>query len=255
MNKKISAWYSFVSGDEYPQDDFFFFDVSDKDWVELLEKNHQKILEEINNLIYNKDKNIVPYYNKTLASESEKWTVFPLYIWGMKKFKNCTKCPQTVKLVESVTGMTSASFSILKANSNIKPHLGDTNVMYRCHLGLQIPAQLPHCGIKAGNENRDWENGKILSFCDAQRHTVWNDTNHDRLVLIIDVLRPEFIHEKNWICAKILGTFFWQFFFQNYYIIRHFPIWLRKMIMQVTQFFTMIFLKTNNFLGNFFSKK
>lgn len=227
-SEKLKPWYSFVSGNDYTGKDECFFNLPNELWVQNLENNSQIILEEINKLIAADDKNIIPYYNRTLANASLKWTIFPLHIWGIKQYKNCKKCPLTTQLIKSIPGMTSASFSILKANTSIKPHLGDSNVMYRCHLGLQIPRG---CGIKVGEETKEWKTGKLLAFCDAKKHSAWNNSNEDRLVLIIDVLRAEFISEKKIICSKILSTLFWQLIFQKINIIPHLPAIFREWMM------------------------
>ena len=70
------------------------------------------------------------------------------------------------------------------------------NVVYRCHLGLDIPGDRSGYGLRVGNETTAWKQGKLLAFCEAQRHSAWNRTDKKRLVVIVDVLRPEFISRE-----------------------------------------------------------
>ena len=200
----------------------------------LFENNYELILKEFTKLVESKDKNIIPYMNKSLASKAENWTIFPLYVWGKKKKENCEKCPETTRIIESIPAMTHASFSILNANTSIKPHHGDSNVMYRCHFTLNCKNSLPEIGMRVGNQQISWKNGKIFAFCDAYEHEVWNKTENERWILIIDILREEFESDKKQICAEVNATLWWQLKFQNFYFLKHVPAWGRKVIMKVS---------------------
>ena len=98
--------------------------------------------------------------------------------------------------------------SRLEPHTQIKEHHGETNAIMRCHFGIEIPAGLPDCGMKVANEEREWQEGKWLFFNDAQHHTAWNNSDKRRILLIIDVIRPEFLSRKNYICARVLAGHF-----------------------------------------------
>ncbi len=234
---KTKKWYSFAENERYSGDEPCFFDVSDKPWKKLLENNYSLILKELQQLINENNKNIIPYFNQTLASTPSSWTIFPLVVWDKKYEDNCKKVPATVNILSQVQGLTSCSFSILKPHTKIKPHFGDSNVMYRCHLTLKSNATLPEMGLRVGTETISWETGKLFSFCDAYNHEAWNNTANERWVLIIDVLREEFIAEKEQICAEINATLWWQLKFQKFYFIKHLPKWRRKRLLNVTALF------------------
>ncbi len=235
--EKVKKWYSFAENGSYKGPEPSFFDVKSKDWLPLLELNYEIILKEFAKLCEARDKNILPYMNQTLASNPENWTVFPLYNWCEKKAENCAKCPETTRLIESIPGMTSCLFSILKADTRIKPHYGDSNVMYRCHLTLNCKHGLPEIGIRIRDEKTTWVNGKVFAFCDAHEHEVWNNTTDDRWVLIIDIIREEFADEKAKICSEVKATLWWQLKFQNFYFLKHCPAWSRKVILKVSSLF------------------
>lgn len=235
-NNTPKLWFSFVSGDYYSEPDSCFFDLSDTDWLKDLEREWHLIKQELDTLLLQKDQSIIPYFNRTLANNATNWNIFPLFMWGLQFKRNCKKCPHTTRLMRAIPQMVSASFSLMQPQTTIKAHLGDTNAMYRCHLGLQIPAGMPQCTMKVGNETSAWQAGKVLAFCDAQQHTAWNHTDEPRYILIFDVIRPEFAAQSQWICAKVLGNLFWQTLFQRFYIIGHFPAFMRLWIMTISQY-------------------
>jgi len=79
-------------------------------------------------------------------------------------------------------------FSLLRPHSRIPAHTGMINARYICHLPLVVP---PGCGFRVGGETREWRVGELMVFDDSVEHEAWNDSDHDRLVLIFDVWRPE----------------------------------------------------------------
>jgi beta-hydroxylase len=72
--------------------------------------------------------------------------------------------------------------------------VGDANFFYkgllRYHLGLIVPEPKQACRIRVGNDFVHWEEGKSLLFDDTFHHEVWNDTEGQRAVLFMDVVRP-----------------------------------------------------------------
>ena len=67
------------------------------------------------------------------------------------------------------------------------------------HLPLVVPE---NCGqLRVGNESRTWREGELLIFDDSIEHEAWNHSEHDRIVLIFEVWRPELTaEERNAIC-------------------------------------------------------
>lgn len=114
------------------------------------------------------------------------WEVFGLWAMGRKLAENCRLCPLTAELVESIPGLTTAGFSLLAPGTHIRPHVGYTNSVLRCHLGVIVPRG---CRLQVGGETRDWEEGKCLVFDDTVLHRAWNESDAPRIVLLIDFLR------------------------------------------------------------------
>jgi ornithine lipid ester-linked acyl 2-hydroxylase len=130
----------------------------------------------------------------------------------------------------SKNGLVSAYISKLEAHTEILPHRGDTNGIIRCHLGLTVPGKLPDCGFQAGYDQRSWEEGKLLLFNDAARHLAFNQTEKERVILMLDVVRPEFLHQKNRICLTVLASLLWQLLASKITLLKKSPGFFKRSV-------------------------
>lgn len=78
--------------------------------------------------------------------------------------------------------------SLLRPGAHIPPHCGMLNSRLICHMPLIVPE---NCGFRVGADTIEWQEGKILIFDDSVEHAAWNNSNHNRLVVIFDIWRPE----------------------------------------------------------------
>ncbi len=141
-----------------------------------------------------------------MVNHHGSWKTMPLMTWGVKFHKNICNFPITTEVLKQIPGLVSVSFNLLENNSEIKEHFGETNASIRVHLGLYIPDKLPDVGFKVSGVSRSWEEGKVLVFCDGHEHSAWNYSNKDRYILLLDIIRPEFIHKKRLICGNVLAS-------------------------------------------------
>lgn len=192
-----------------------YYQVEEIEWAKLLENNWQVMREEVDVFVKNNPHVIKQYFATNMMSRLNSWQVAGFYFWGAVNKKIIGKCPITIAVLDKIPGVVSASVSIMKPHTEIKGHKGDTNAIYRCHIPLHIPGKLPEVGFQVEEEMRSWEEGKILIFNDAAYHKAWNFTDQDRVILIVDVIKPEYIHLKRWICSKVLGSLVVQFFSQK----------------------------------------
>ena len=123
-------------------------------------------------------------------TDDDRWKTFFLYGFGFRSDTNCALCPETARLVESVPGMKTAMFSILAPHKHIPDHCGPYKGIVRYHLALKVPEPREQCRIRVGDEIVTWEEGRSLIFDDTYEHEVWNDTDDERVVLFLDVVRP-----------------------------------------------------------------
>jgi ornithine lipid ester-linked acyl 2-hydroxylase len=207
VKKKI--WYSFYDRKSYSGEEPSFFDKAIFPETAILENYHQEILTELQNYLKSNNK-LTAYFSHAMVSRANSWKTIPLMTWGVKFHKNIRYFPKTYKLLKKIPGLVSVSFNQLEANSEIKPHFGDTNAIARSHLGLVIPGKIPEVGFKVRNEERSWDEGKLLFFCDGYEHTAWNYSSQDRYILLLDIVRPEFISKGKLICGNVLGSLFLQ---------------------------------------------
>ncbi len=162
----------FYSNDQFP-------------FTRMLEQNWQIIREE---LLHLKEGQFLDWPEKHLYGEG--WSVFGLYSFGIKLDKNCKLCPETVRLVQQIPGLSMAGFSHMKPDTHITPHTGHPEGVLRCHLGLIVPE---NCAIRVGDETRSWEEGKCMVFDDTVEHEAWNKSDTSRVVLLLDFKAPELV--------------------------------------------------------------
>ena len=63
----------------------------------------------------------------------------------------------------------------------------------------------------------------VSGFCDAHAHSAWNHTSRRRLILIVDVVRPEFAHRKDSICRHVLSSTVLQALYQRSAVLTRLP--------------------------------
>lgn len=162
-------------------------------WTHRLEDHWQTIRRELDQVLEHREQ--LPNFqdistDQKHLTQDDDWKTFFLYGFGYKAEKNCARCPETTRLVESVPGMKTAFFSILAPGKHIPEHRGPYKGVLRYHLGLKVPAPAEQCRIRVEDETRHWEEGQSLMFDDTYRHEVWNDTGGERAILFMDVERP-----------------------------------------------------------------
>jgi aspartyl/asparaginyl beta-hydroxylase len=119
------------------------------------------------------------------------WLSLQLY-YGKARSPVLRHFPKTAELLEQVphcgNALGAVFFSILEPKTTIKPHCGPTNTRLRYHLGLNTP---PGCWLEVAGQKTSWQSGKCLRFDDSFRHSVGNESDRPRTVLVIDLWHPE----------------------------------------------------------------
>jgi beta-hydroxylase len=167
----------------------WFYNAAEAPQLKILEENYLIILEELNQLIINSKKGFwqVNYPKYVTSKLHNNWKVFSFQFFGIKYTFNCETCPNTASILNKIPGLISADFSYLPPHTHIKPHTGFTKMILRVHLGLIIPK---NCSIRVGEQTKSWEQGKLLVFDDSFEHEVWNNSDEDRYILMIDIPNP-----------------------------------------------------------------
>lgn len=129
--------------------------------------------------------------NEPIARQGA-WDVFILYERGRRHDERCRLVPTVQRIVEQHRTIRSLAglvyFSRLAPHSRVAPHSGPTNMRVRVHLGIDIPRD---CGIRVGDSSTSWHEGKCIAFDDSFPHEVWNKSDRDRIVLVVDLWHPD----------------------------------------------------------------
>lgn len=201
----MKVWNSIFNLKAYAGNEPDFYPTVSFSWAQEIETSWLEIK---NELVAHLSSNarFIPATKSQQVNNHGSWKTMPLMTWGVEFHKNIRNFPETTKVLKQIPGLVSASFNLLGKNSEIKQHFGETNASVRVHLGLFIPADLPDVGIKVNGTSRAWEEGKVLIFCDGYEHSAWNHSNQDRYILLLDIIRPEFLPRKRLICGNVLAT-------------------------------------------------
>ena len=159
-----------------------FVDASSFDFVARLEAQWTTIRDECLAL---GPEAFEPWVQREMYGEG--WSVYGLWAFSKRVESGIEACPKTAGIVSAVPGLTTAGFSRLTAGAHIQPHVGWVRTVYRMHLGLVVP---DGCTLRVGDETRSWREGEALIFDDTTEHEARNTSDQDRIVLLLDFLRP-----------------------------------------------------------------
>lgn len=206
---KKNLWFG-VYRKPYQGNEPAFFDSASFSWESKIKDSYPEILEQLSWLISN-DNEMTPYFDENLQFPPKNWKTISFCFWGMKIHENLKRFPAAARLLTQIPGLIACSLSLLEPHSVIKPHYGETNGVFRIHMGIKVPASLPDCGFRVNGEARAWQEGELLVFLDAYTHEAFNNSPEKRYILIMDIVRPEFIKNKKYLCVKSLSilTLYW----------------------------------------------
>lgn len=162
-------------------------------WVREVEAGWREVREELDRIMTYRDR--IPSFHEiikevsTITTDAD-WKTFFLMGVGLETGENARRCPNTMKVLNKIPGLTTAMFSILSPGKHIPPHRGPYAGVLRLHLGLLVPEPREKCRIRIGNQCYAWEEGRCIIFDDTYNHEVWNDTDGYRVVLFVDFERP-----------------------------------------------------------------
>ena len=209
MQNNLKLWWGSY-GKKYESTEPSFFPIKDIAIATELEHSYAAIYDEAK-ILWQTDgsdsfaayKDYSSYDDRQFPPHSWKKLVF--MVWGIKNKALNGKFPVISSLLGKHPEVTSCFITKLSPHSLIAGHCGITNGQYRIHLGLKVPdVPAEVCGIEVGSEQMPWQNGKAFAFVDAHYHHVWNNTDEDRYLLIVDVCRPQFLSRQSFICARVI---------------------------------------------------
>jgi aspartate beta-hydroxylase len=179
-----------------------FYDRALFPWLEQLESAVPAIRDEFLRAFQEDNAEFEPYVNYPAGTPVNQWAELnrsprwsALHFWrdGKRVNEVCARCPATAAAVEAVPKVEIPNFapnvlySLLAPHTRIPPHTSSTNIRLIVHLPLIVPGR---CRFRVGNETREWEEGRAWVFDDTIDHEAWNDSDHLRVILMVDVWNP-----------------------------------------------------------------
>jgi aspartate beta-hydroxylase len=147
-------------------------------------------------------------------NRSPRWRSYHFFRHGHPVAEHVAQCPRTAEalmrlpLIRIPEHSAEAMFSLLAPNTAIPPHTGVINGRLTVHLPLIVPE---NCGaLKAGDEAREWREGRCMIFDDSFVHEAWNRSDRLRAVLIFDLWHPDLSEAERAALSttiETLGTF------------------------------------------------
>ena len=117
------------------------------------------------------------------------WSKFYLTWYGTKLNSAKELCPKTVDIVSKVKGVNGAMYSILPVGSKLTKHLDPVATSLRYHLGLKTPNE-DSCYINIDGTDYSWRDGEALLFDETYLHFAFNNSQQERIILMLEVDRP-----------------------------------------------------------------
>lgn len=208
MSKENNLWFSLYDHTEYSGQEPLYWEANHIKGIQQLKEKIEEIYNELLNFIAQQE--MESHFNLVMVEKPHTWKVRSLRVWGVEMYQYQKYFPKTMSLLSQIDNVVNIGFNLLEPHSKIKPHQGDTNAIIRCHLALEVPDEKEKCFLCVKNEKKFWEKGEVLAFTDAYTHYAENQTSQRRIILLFDILRPEYTKKKNLICATVISSFYLQ---------------------------------------------
>ncbi|MGF7153843.1 aspartyl/asparaginyl beta-hydroxylase domain-containing protein [Novosphingobium gossypii] len=164
-------------------------------WIAELESNWQAIRDEAVRIRAEDIPSLgdISFDHGRIAAD-RRWRAFFLKGYGYRMPGNAARAPVTAALIEKVPGLVTANFSVMEAGGHIPRHWGMTKGMLTYHLALKAPREQEKCRMHIEEGERlhvmHWQDGQSFLFDDMFNHEVWNESDEDRYILLIQIKRP-----------------------------------------------------------------
>lgn len=163
---------------------------------------NKQIEQEVINVVLNQDK-WLDWPERNLYEEStHSWKIYPFYVFGVWVNQNCESCPILTKFLKSIKGLKTASLSRLTPGTKLVPHQGyasHSNYVLRCHFPIILPKKKKSSKMYVADnyeskfESKSYQKFKWIIFDDAKVHYSENYGESERVVLLLDIARPDFV--------------------------------------------------------------
>ncbi len=122
------------------------------------------------------------------SDNEDGWRIYVVKL-GSNNFAEDTM-PELTKILKEVPEVVSCVVSILPAKKAIPIHIGYSKGVIRYQLAMKIPKDRENVFICVNGQKYSWTEGEGVLFDDMYPHKVFNNTDEDRVILYMDVIRP-----------------------------------------------------------------
>jgi aspartate beta-hydroxylase len=152
---------------------------------------------------------IMPAQAEISANDGKDWRLLILKVYGTEVEKNTALCPKLAELVSANPDVLSASLSFLGPHKHIPRHRGPFRGILRYQLGLSVPVDeqgRPAAVLALNDVEHRVGDGEELLWDDTYPHEVWNHSDQMRLVLLLDVRRPNMPFDLRVISRALIAS-------------------------------------------------
>lgn len=187
-------------------------------WYEVLESQWQTIRDELCAVMAD-TKSLVPFMENPYTLQGlpylggttpdPKWDAYFFYRHGQRYDDNCERCPVTAKALDAVPIVRvrdhapECLYSVLSPGASILSHRGVTNTRTVTHLPLIVPG---NGALRVAGEDREWQEGRCISFDDTFLHEAWNHSEQTRVVLLLDSWNPHLTDVESSALAELVAA-------------------------------------------------
>lgn len=122
--------------------------------------------------------------------EAGVWRVLILVANGQWVDEVARHFPATVDALGECPQMTTVGFSVLEGHGHIGDHADPNRGALRYQLPLVVPGRPGDCRIRVVDEVIEWREGESVLFDVNVTHEVWNDSDEDRVLLMVETVMP-----------------------------------------------------------------
>ncbi|MDX1454039.1 MAG: aspartyl/asparaginyl beta-hydroxylase domain-containing protein [Gammaproteobacteria bacterium] len=133
------------------------------------------------------------------------WSKYYLKWYGYTHHSGQRSCPRTVELLEGISSVKGALFTLLPPGGKLRRHSDPFACSLRYHLGLATPNS-DDCWIEVDGQKYSWRDGEAFLFDETYVHHAANETDQYRLILMCDVARPMNLFGRlvNWVYCQFM---------------------------------------------------
>ncbi len=118
------------------------------------------------------------------------WRTVILFANGAWIDETARHFPRTVECFRSIHPKANVGFSALEPRSHIEAHVGPNRGALRFQLPVIVPGELGDCRIRIGEDVVKWREAEAIVFDLSTNHEAWNDTDHLRVLLMVEIPMP-----------------------------------------------------------------